>query len=161
MSPTPKKIRSQPPDVIVAVGQGESMQEFPCYKIALSFASPYFDTMLSVNMAEGNTGRIEFPNKDPEEWKLFYSFIDPENLGGKKEYNIDDTNVMLLTKYFHEFEMELYLKECDNVLTKQVDALSMRGESGLYDKLFWDRNYPNFDTENLTERTNNFNEIVR
>ena len=44
MSPTPKKIRSQPPDVIVAVGQGESMQEFPCYKIALSFASPYFDT---------------------------------------------------------------------------------------------------------------------
>ena len=47
------------------------------------------------------------------------------------------------------------------VLTKQVDALSMRGESGLYDKLFWDRNYPNFDTENLTERTNNFNEIIR
>lgn len=57
----PKKIRSQSPDVTVIVGKGDNMQAFECYKIVLSFASPFFDAMLSVEMAEKNASRIELP----------------------------------------------------------------------------------------------------
>ena len=78
-----KWIRSQAPDVTVSVGSGESKQEFKCYKVVLSFASPYLDAMLSSSMKEGEVGRINFPDKDPEaeEWKLFYNFISPDNIG--------------------------------------------------------------------------------
>ena len=56
-----KWIRSQAPDVTVSVGSGESKQEFKCYKVVLSFASPYLDAMLSSSMKEGEVGRINFP----------------------------------------------------------------------------------------------------
>jgi len=46
-SPVSKKIRYQPPDVIVSVGSGDAVQEFKCYGVALSFALPYLDAMLS------------------------------------------------------------------------------------------------------------------
>ena len=71
-SPPTKGIRSQAPDVTVSVGSGESKQEFKCYKVVLSFASSYLDAMLSSSMKEGEIGHIDFPDKDPEEWKLFY-----------------------------------------------------------------------------------------
>mmetsp|Transcript_6012 Transcript_6012/g.13637 ORF Transcript_6012/g.13637 Transcript_6012/m.13637 type:complete len:294 (+) Transcript_6012:113-994(+) len=121
MSPTPKKIRSSSPDVIVAVGQGDAMREFECYKIALSFASPYFDAMLSTNMAENNDSRIEFPEKDPAEWELFYRFIDPIQIGvAKHDIIIHEKNAKILTPWFHEFQMEAYVGECDQILLKKI-----------------------------------------
>jgi len=56
-------VRVQSPDVIVAVGSGDNMQEFECYKINLSFAAEYFDIMLSSGMVEDNISRISFPDK--------------------------------------------------------------------------------------------------
>ncbi|KAL7529071.1 hypothetical protein ACHAXR_002780 [Thalassiosira sp. AJA248-18] len=142
MSPTPKKIRSQPADVIVAVGSDANMQEFECYKIALSFASPYFDAMLSVDMVENNSSRIEFPDKSPEEWKLFYSFIDPKKIGAAKhDANISKDNAMTLTPWFHEFQMEAFLVECDQVLSKKVISLSWESPGGVptdqQEKSYW------------------------
>ena len=77
-------IRSQSPDLIVSVGSGESAQEFKCYKIILSFASKYLDAMLSSSMKEDTLSKIKFPNKDPEEWKMFYEFVNPQQIGKVK-----------------------------------------------------------------------------
>ena len=72
-----KRIRSMPNDVTVVVGAGENQQEFECYnyKVVLSIASPYLDAMLSNEMVENSTSRIEFPDKDPEEWKILYGYM--------------------------------------------------------------------------------------
>ena len=62
-SSTMSTVRVQSPDVIVAVGSGDNMQEFECYKINLSFAAEYFDIMLSSGMVEDTISRISFPDK--------------------------------------------------------------------------------------------------
>ena len=72
-----KRLKYQPPDVVVTIGSGDTKREFECYAVVLCFASIVFDTMLSVKMKERATHRIAFPDKDPKEWELFYSFIDP------------------------------------------------------------------------------------
>lgn len=76
-----KKLRSQDPDIIVVVGndQDNNKQEFKCYSFILCYASDYFDTMLSHSLLEKQTSKIELPDKDPEEWKEFYKFMDPSS----------------------------------------------------------------------------------
>jgi len=64
-----------PPDVTVVVGTGDNQQEFECYKTVLSFASQYLDAMLSNDMVENNNSRIEFPDKDPDEWEIVYGYM--------------------------------------------------------------------------------------
>lgn len=76
-SPTTKRILSQEPDVTVVVGRGRNRQEFLCYGALLAYASPVLDAMLRSGMVESEKRRIEFPTKDPDEWKLFLECIDP------------------------------------------------------------------------------------
>eukprot|EP00557_Chaetoceros_sp_GSL56_P005863 CAMPEP_0176503560 /NCGR_PEP_ID=MMETSP0200_2-20121128/15430_1 /TAXON_ID=947934 /ORGANISM="Chaetoceros sp., Strain GSL56" /LENGTH=362 /DNA_ID=CAMNT_0017902863 /DNA_START=45 /DNA_END=1134 /DNA_ORIENTATION=+ len=101
-----KKLRCQDPDVTVAVGNGTTMQEFKCYRVVLSIASDLFDSMLSDAGSIHDDVRIEFPMKDPEEWKVFYSFIDPAT-HGKRGY---------ACALFYEFKMDNLLHECDRIL---------------------------------------------
>jgi hypothetical protein len=131
-----KKIRSQPPDVIVAVGSGEDMQEFECYKVVLSFASQYFDAMLSADMSEKTNSRIEFPDKNPDEWEIFYKCIDP----GTPNVNdvINKANVRTLVPWFHHFDMKDHLIVCDKILTKLENILSKYDEEERgFDMEFW------------------------
>ena len=53
------------------------MREYPCYRVVLSLASEYFDTMLSNSMRENETSKISFPDKDPNEW---------DNLAGQEKF---------------------------------------------------------------------------
>jgi len=80
--------------------------------------------MLSTNMAENNESRIEFPNKDPNEWKVFYPFIDPFQIGEAKHPTIDDENVMTLVPWFHEFQMGSLHQQCDEFLSDKVLSLA-------------------------------------
>ena len=122
--PAKKKIRSQLPDVVVAVGSGESMQEFHCYRVILSFASEYFDSMLSASMIENKSGRIEFPNKEPQMWKKFYAFIDPDKLSAAETLvSIDVSNAFTFVPWFHEFQMANFLSMCDKVLARRVEEI--------------------------------------
>ena len=75
--------------------------------------------MLSSEMREGESGRVEFPMKDPEEWKLFYAFFDPQNIGQGSQAVIDSENVLQLLPWFHEFQMDYYVKVCDTYLAEQ------------------------------------------
>lgn len=122
-SPARKTIRSAPPDVIVSVGSGDSVQEFECYRVVLSWASEYFDALLSSGMKEDKLGRIEFPDKDPEEFKLFYEFIKPSKIAEVKyDANIDMGNVFKLLPWFHQFEMGNHVEECDRILARDWEG---------------------------------------
>eukprot|EP00339_Tiarina_fusa_P026926 CAMPEP_0117044608 /NCGR_PEP_ID=MMETSP0472-20121206/30913_1 /TAXON_ID=693140 ORGANISM="Tiarina fusus, Strain LIS" /NCGR_SAMPLE_ID=MMETSP0472 /ASSEMBLY_ACC=CAM_ASM_000603 /LENGTH=340 /DNA_ID=CAMNT_0004756397 /DNA_START=135 /DNA_END=1157 /DNA_ORIENTATION=- len=111
--PGSKRVRSQEPDVTVVVGTGEDKEEFQCYRLVLSLASECFDAMLSAGMKENLESKIEFPDKTPQEWRLFYSFLDPATSRSAK---ISSDNVEALIPWFHEYQMSSLLEECDNVL---------------------------------------------
>ena len=139
-----KRIRSLPPDVTVCVGNGSTAQSFSCYKLALCFASSYFDAMLSSGMREDTTNTIKLPNKDPGEWKLFYSIIDPSQIGEvRNESCINESNAAILTPWFHEFQMEKHLKECDDVLANKVQELSnwIDKSKGVISTCFWEPDF--------------------
>ena len=113
-TPPTKKLRTQEPDVIISVGSGSSKQEFECYKFILCYASEYFDTMLSLPLREAESSRIELPDKDPEEWKQFYEFIDPAT---NRNAKITEQNVWILAPWFDEYQMEYLHNQCDEFVS--------------------------------------------
>ena len=149
-SPThmPKKIRSMSPDVTVLVGKGDKKQEFQCYRVALSLASPVFDAMLSADMAENNNSRINLPEKDPDEWQIFYGIVVRDN-----SVRINDDNATMLPKWFHEFQMNKYLDECDGVLTEKVDSLTKK-DGSKYDDRYWK------SVTDVDEKKTRFNSVI-
>lgn len=117
-TPSPcKRLKFQPPDVIVTVGSGDKKREFECYAVVLCFASIVFDTMLSVDMKEKATlpHPIALPDKDPQEWELFYSFIDPSI---NRKAKIGKPTARILLPWFHEYQMEDMVLKCDEALSK-------------------------------------------
>jgi len=115
--PPKKMLRSQPPDVIVAVGQGKNKTQFECYKLFLCFNCEYFDTMFSLPMRENETSQIDLPDKDPEEWKVFYEFIDPATSFSAE---VTDKNAMTLVPWFHEYQMNKLLTKCDHMIHDNI-----------------------------------------
>jgi hypothetical protein len=134
---------SQQPDVTVVVGSGDKQRTFQTFAVLLAYASPVLDAMLSSGMKESDSRRIEFPTKDPDEFELFLECIDPSKAArfrleeeyyedfdyyidpDEQEEGIGDadkgallnaTNVMKLAPWFHELQMESYLRTCDDVL---------------------------------------------
>ena len=103
--------------MIVVVGD----EEYECFKVALCCASDYFDTLLESATQGDKLSRIELKDKDPKEWEVFYKTIDPlVRIGEVRPENpIDETNAVMLTKWFHEFKMDSHLKECDAILKKK------------------------------------------
>ena len=110
------------------------MQEFHCYRVILSFASDYFDSMLSAEMIEKKTGRIEFPDKDPQMWQKFYSFIDPDKLRVAETIaKFDVKTAITFVPWFHEFQMTSFLAKCDEVLAERVEEIKADENESLYE----------------------------
>lgn len=123
-----KKLVSQQPDVTVVVGTGENAKEFQCYSVILAHASPVLDAMLSSGMKESETGRVEFPDKNPADWKTLLECIDTSRSSlSSDEKNhildevINESNVRSLIPLFHELQMDRYLEKCDTVLEGGID----------------------------------------
>ena len=138
------------PDITVVVGKGMYKHEFECYKVALSLASPVFDAMLSSDMAESNNNQIELADKDPDQWQKFYGFIIHDDA-----VRINEENALILTPWFHEYEMKKALDECDNVLSNTVDILSKNNRPTLSD-----RDCIRFWKEESNTRKNDFGRII-
>lgn len=101
-----KRIRKEEPDVTIIVGG----KEFRHYRQILCVASDYFDAAFNSGMKESDTMRIEFPDKDPDEWELFVSFLEPFTTA-----EITNSNVEVLVPWFHEFGITTMLNKCDCV----------------------------------------------
>ena len=151
------------PDITVVVGKGMYKHEFECYKVALSLASPVFDAMLSSDMAESNNNEIELVDKDPDQWQKFYGYIIHDDA-----VRINEENALILTPWFHEYEMTKALDECDNVLSNTVDVLSKNNSPSLKDRecvRFWkgrDSSSYLFEegSESSNLRKNNFGRVI-
>ena len=109
-----KKLRLDDPDLTVVVG-GE---EFHHYSILLRYACDYFDKMLTTNMKERNELKIYFPDKDPNEWKLVYRFLEPRTATSK--CSITWENVPILLPWFHELGLDALVQVCDACLYSRL-----------------------------------------
>lgn len=100
------------PDVTVVVGGTAFMH----HSFILCYASEYFDTMLSSGMQESENKRIEFPDKKPADWKLFYPFLEPRSLSTAHTVRVTKDNAKAVLPWFHEFDMADLLHESDEKL---------------------------------------------
>eukprot|EP00545_Synedropsis_sp_CCMP1620_P009578 CAMPEP_0119008368 /NCGR_PEP_ID=MMETSP1176-20130426/3645_1 /TAXON_ID=265551 /ORGANISM="Synedropsis recta cf, Strain CCMP1620" /LENGTH=383 /DNA_ID=CAMNT_0006960683 /DNA_START=94 /DNA_END=1245 /DNA_ORIENTATION=- len=100
------------PDVTVIVGD----TSFRHHSFILCYASEYFDTMLSSGMIESEHKIIEFPDKEPDDWKVFYPFLEPRSLSTANTVRVTKDNAKAVLPFFHEFDMADLLKESDEKL---------------------------------------------
>ena len=111
---TPKKLKALEPDLTVVVGG----IEFYHYKAILCSGCDFFDTILGSQMKENGENRIEFPDKNPDEWLDVYSFIDTS--GSKPTVNGE--NAMTLFAWFDYFGMDDLVVECDEAYAGYVHS---------------------------------------
>jgi hypothetical protein len=107
-------IRSSEPDLTIVVGNGNAIKEFQCHKAILSYASSKLDVIISA-MASSTESRLILPYLNPEGWEPFYSCIDPSQNG---LYLVDTElyeQVKNLAPWFAEFEMNNYLRCCEEI----------------------------------------------
>lgn len=120
----PKRLRCIEPDVNIIVGG----QTFLHYSMILSNASKYFDAMFSSNMKEARTKEVEWPEKDPEEWKQVYEFI-----GDPASVTLNEKNVETFVPWFSELRMVGWLKRADEILLSGlVQERDKFGTAGIY-----------------------------
>jgi hypothetical protein len=100
------------PDLTVVVGG----KKFQHYSGLFCLASVYFDRMLSSDTRESRTGRIEFPEGDPEEW---VRYLEPRSLFTANTFAIDEEDAKALLPWFHLFGMTNLLEECDERLFRR------------------------------------------
>jgi hypothetical protein len=105
--------RISEPDLTVVVGG----REFLHHSVMLCLASEYFDTMLSSDTREARTGRIEFPDGDPEEWVRFCRYLEPRSLFTANTFPVNEEDAKALLPWFHLFGMTNLLQECDERLS--------------------------------------------
>jgi hypothetical protein len=101
------------PDLTVVVGG----REFLHHSVLLCLASEYFDTMLSSDTREAHTGRIEFPDGDPEEWIRFCRYLNPRSVFTTNTLHVNAEDAKDLLPWFHQFGMTNLLEECDERLS--------------------------------------------
>ena len=102
-------------------------------------------------MKESETKRIEFPDKDPEEWELFLQCIDNASpllfqlneddfykydTEPHRDERINFSNVRALIPLFHEFQMEKYLHRCDLEAKRGIDCVTAASQDKEMARLF-------------------------
>lgn len=132
-------------DTVVIVGD----TEFHHNSFLLQRGSDYFKGLFNANMREAKTRRVEFPDEDPEDWKLVSLYFEV----GVAPPIIDDTNVRILLRWFRRLCMAhpTLNEACDQVyhrrfsnnspymfsgskasdVTEVLDALALSCEYGL------------------------------
>jgi hypothetical protein len=108
-----RRSRISEPDLTVVVGG----REFLHHSVMLCLASEYFDTMLSSDTREARTGRIEFPDGDPEEWVRFCRYLEPRSLFTANTFPVNEEDAKALLPWFHLFGLTNLLQECDERLS--------------------------------------------
>jgi hypothetical protein len=70
--------------------------------------------MLSSDTRESRTGRIEFRDKDPEEWVQICRHLELRSLCTANAFPVNEEDAKdLLLPWFHPFGMANLLQECD------------------------------------------------
>lgn len=99
------------PDVVVVVGG----QEFHEHSQILRSWSEFFDAAYRSGMKESQTGRFDFTDRNPEEWKLLTSLLSPFS---KEKVTKDNYEKVL--SWCGELLIPKGLEECDRVIANDV-----------------------------------------
>lgn len=99
-------------DVVVVVG-GEEFHE---NSHILKAYSEYFGGSLRSGTKESRTKRFEFPDRDPKEWTLIMSLLDPFD----KKTKLRKDNVFTALSWFDEFSVTKGLHQCDRFLVAEM-----------------------------------------
>ncbi|CAB9529460.1 expressed unknown protein [Seminavis robusta] len=112
-------------DVVVVVG-GQEFQECSHH---LRYCSSYFNGAFRSGMKETQTMRFEFPDGDPESWKLTMSLLSPLS-----KQTITSSNIEKVLPWFDELCVSVGLKRCEDFVLGQITpADKLHDEYGLGD----------------------------
>ena len=100
-------------DVIIVVGG----TEFPEYSRHLRSWSDYFDAAFRNGTHQAKAGKFDFPDRNPDEWKVVKSMVLPFSPA-----RVSDDNVEMLLPWFNELCSPHGLTECDKVIHSQIMA---------------------------------------
>merc|ERR1711871_232718 len=90
----------------------------PVSSHVLRLASPVFDAMLSANMQESHSKRIEVDIGSPEEMKELYSFLLPNG----RSKRVDANNVEGIFKLSDYYQIKHLQEECERFLVATLDV---------------------------------------
>lgn len=122
-----KRLKGTAPDFTVVVGG----VEFHHYKLLLCMNSPFFDNMMAAKMKETKDNQVEFPDKDPEEWLLVYSFLDPMSSDSSKvarfqallpDGSYPKQDAFNLVTWLDFLGMERWVRKLDALMASHIDA---------------------------------------
>eukprot|EP00438_Fugacium_kawagutii_P012815 Skav200468 [mRNA] locus=scaffold5182:5222:5716:- [translate_table: standard] len=83
-------------------------------------ASPVFEKMLTQDMVEKKSGRIELPGKCPKEFKVLLRFLQP--ITGRRQ-SITDKNVDFLVQWCDEYCIDSLKDECIEFIKRQPHSM--------------------------------------
>jgi hypothetical protein len=110
----PRRLKCMDPDMIIVVGG----VEFFHFKSILCSFCPFFDNMLFANMKESKESRIEFLDKDPDEWMMVYKYLTLEGAEAEKQLRagmLAGERPCDLLAWFDYLGCDHLLKICDEV----------------------------------------------
>jgi hypothetical protein len=111
--------RSREPDVVVVVGG----KEFKESSLVLRQWSDYFDAALRSSLKEAQSMRFEFPDQDPEEWKLLMLVLAPFT---KVKVTCDNLDIIL--RWSDQLCIPDCLEECDVCFCDMIVKFPFIGE---------------------------------
>jgi hypothetical protein len=104
---------SEEPDVVVIVGG----TEFHEYRQVLRCMCGYFDGAFRSGMKESVTKTFEFPDKDPNEWKLLMSVMAP---GASNVTQLTRDNIDIILRWSDELCISHLPQVCDMIYGNEI-----------------------------------------
>lgn len=119
---TQERLRSGSVDLIVEIGSGLDMKQFECDSMILALTSSKLDAMV----CNTDSGKLLFPNMNPDGWESFYECIHPRNNGmtlAGVYVSPRDGIIEQVLPWFQTFHMEKkHVKFCQQLLDNMIDA---------------------------------------
>lgn len=91
---------------------------FPCHRIILSAASPYFRAMFNSGMMESQKGQVELPEVTKEIFEIIRTFIYTGNIETEK---ITGDNVAQILHATALYELPPMQEECEKMLGEEIN----------------------------------------
>eukprot|EP00438_Fugacium_kawagutii_P011500 Skav220884 [mRNA] locus=scaffold1977:22842:39863:- [translate_table: standard] len=99
----------------------EAATEIQTHSQVLILASPVFKKMLTHEMIEKKSHRIELPGKCPNEFKALLRFLQP---GTARQQKISGQNVEFLVRWCDEYCIDSLKNECIQFIKKQKPSIN-------------------------------------
>jgi len=120
-------------DVTVVVGG----VEFKHSSVLLCYSSQYFEDMFGHDINEKTTKRVEFPTKDPDEWRLFSPFLE----AGIQKPEINKDNIHVIVQWADELclKSDSLRLACDDIFPRLYKEMIKNSVlSYIYETKYWE-----------------------